>query len=112
MSSYPESAGSILIPVSRELGTEGRIIVNFTVSTVSSVPGQDYTLPGQYVMMEDGQIQTHINLTLIDDATPELSEVIQFSLTSVELLDPLEVVTLPPGAFNPGNVEVSLYAVC
>ena len=98
----------MLIPVARELGTVGRIRINFTVSALSSLPGQDYLLPQEYVLMEDGQTGTQINVTLVDDATPELNEVLQFSLTSVELLDPPEVITLPPGASNPGNVEVSL----
>ena len=84
----------------------GRILVNFTVSTVSSLMGQDYTLSQDYIMMEDGEIETYINITIIDDDTPELNEVIQFSLTSVELIDPMEIVTLPPDANNPGNVEV------
>ena len=93
--------------MSRELGTVGRILVNFTVSTVSSLLGQDYTLSQDYIMMEDGEIETYINITIIDDDTPELNEVIQFSLTSVELIDTMEIVTLPPDAYNPGSVEVS-----
>ena len=84
----------------------GRILINFTVSTVSSLMGQDYTLSQDYIMMEDGEIETYINITIIDDDTPELNEVIQFSLTSVELIEPMEIVTLPPDAYNPGNVEV------
>ena len=58
-------------------------------------------------MIEDGEIETYINITIIDDETPKLNEVIQFSLTSVELIDPIEIVTLPPDAYNPGNVEIS-----
>ena len=50
-------------------------------------------------------IERYINITIIDD--DELNEVIQFSLTSVELIDPMEIATLPPDAYNPGNVEIS-----
>ena len=89
------------------MGTVGDILVNFTVSTATSVLGQDYFISKYYLVIDHGQISAYINVTLIDDPTPELSEVLQFTLTNVALLDPQDIVTLPPGAYNPGNVEVS-----
>ncbi len=97
----------MLLTVLRDLGTVGDILVNFTVSTATSVLGQDYFISQEYLMIDDGQVLAYINVTLIDDPTPELSEVLQFTLTNVALLDPQEIVTIPPGAYNPGNVEVS-----
>ena len=69
--------------------------------------GQDYFISQDYLIFDSGQVLAYINVTLIDDPTPELSEVLQFTLTNVILLDPQEFVILPPGAYNPGNVEVS-----
>ena len=89
------------------MGTVGDILVNFTVSTATSVLGQDYFISKYYLVIDHGQTSAYINVTLIDDPTPELSEVLQFTLTNVALLDPQDIVTLPPGAYNPGNVEVS-----
>ncbi|KAI6651563.1 G protein coupled receptor 98-like protein isoform X1 [Oopsacas minuta] len=107
-SSYQESDGIALIAVFRELGTVGSILVNFTVSTSTSVIGQDFLLSKEHILMDDGQVIAYLNLTLLDDSTPELSEVIQFTLTDVSLFDPQVIVTLPPGAFNPGNVEINI----
>lgn len=53
--------------------------------------GNDFTAAfGQEVVIPDGQGQANISVTIIGDTVPELNESLLVTLTSVELVTPLE----------------------
>jgi uncharacterized delta-60 repeat protein/uncharacterized repeat protein (TIGR01451 family) len=70
-----EKAGSVLVTVARQGGSDGQAAVNFTTSDGSAVGGFDYTRTNGVLVFADGEVSKTIAIRILDDAFVEDNEV-------------------------------------
>ncbi|XP_067885769.1 adhesion G-protein coupled receptor V1 [Heterodontus francisci] len=95
--SIQEGNKTIQLFVNRQFGSLG--VINITFETVQgsllplnlieeslAEPGLDFLSVSGFVIMEEGETTTAINVTILEDEIPELQEFFLVNLTSVELI--------------------------
>ncbi|XP_048383057.2 adhesion G-protein coupled receptor V1 isoform X4 [Stegostoma tigrinum] len=113
--STEEGNKPIQLFISREFGSLGAI--NITFETVEgslqplnlieqslAEPGFDFLSVSDFVIMEEGEATTVINITILEDDIPELQEFFLVNLTSVELLLH-DLTSFPPRLDAAGQVS-------
>uniref|UniRef100_UPI00398F1058 adhesion G-protein coupled receptor V1 isoform X2 n=1 Tax=Pristiophorus japonicus TaxID=55135 RepID=UPI00398F1058 len=113
--SIQEGNKTIQLFISREFGSLGAI--NITFETVQgsllplnlieeslAEPGLDFLSVSGFVIMEEGEATTAINVTILEDEIPELQEFFLLNLTSVELIQH-DLTTFPPRLDTAGQVS-------
>ncbi|XP_038661208.1 adhesion G-protein coupled receptor V1 isoform X3 [Scyliorhinus canicula] len=113
--SIQEGNNIIQLFISREFGSLGAI--NITFETVQgsllplnlneeslAEPGLDFLSVSDFVIMEEGEAATAINVTILEDEIPELREFFLVNLTSVELIFD-DLTRFPPRLDAAGHVS-------
>ncbi|XP_043565048.1 adhesion G-protein coupled receptor V1 isoform X2 [Chiloscyllium plagiosum] len=113
--SIEEGNKTIQLFISREFGSLGTINVTFETVEGSlqplnliekslAEPGLDFLPVSDFVIMEEGEASTVINITILEDDIPELQEFFLVNLTSVELLLH-DLTSFPPRLDAAGQVS-------
>ncbi|XP_051876623.1 adhesion G-protein coupled receptor V1 [Pristis pectinata] len=95
--SVEEGNKAIHLFISREFGSLGAINITFETVQGSLLPlnqteqslaesGLDFLLMSGFVIMEEGEATTTINVTILEDEIPELQELFLVNLTFVKLI--------------------------
>ncbi|XP_078070005.1 adhesion G-protein coupled receptor V1 [Mustelus asterias] len=113
--SIQEGNITVQLFVNREFGSLGAI--NITFETVQgsllplnlneeslAEPGLDFLPVSDFVIMEEGEATTAINVTILEDEIPELQEFFLVNLTSVELIFG-DLTRFPPRLDAAGQVS-------
>uniref|UniRef100_A0AAV2MS74 Staphylococcus aureus surface protein A n=1 Tax=Knipowitschia caucasica TaxID=637954 RepID=A0AAV2MS74_KNICA len=77
-----EDIGYLLIPVLRKVGTYGLISAQYISIGLSATPMTDYILHNGSMTFIEGQNNSYINISIVDDLDSEPAEVFQVMLTS------------------------------
>ncbi|GCB66672.1 hypothetical protein scyTo_0007916 [Scyliorhinus torazame] len=113
--SIQEGNKTIQLFVSREFGSLGAINITFEIVQGSLLPlnlneeslaepGLDFLSLSDFVIMEEGEAATVINVTILEDEIPELREFFLVNLTSVELIFD-DLTRFPPRLDATGRVS-------
>uniref|UniRef100_A0A674GVY7 Adhesion G protein-coupled receptor V1 n=1 Tax=Taeniopygia guttata TaxID=59729 RepID=A0A674GVY7_TAEGU len=76
-----EDAGLIMIPVLRKCGTYGNVMADFLSRSISALHGVDYIIHNNTVVFYNGQNQSFIYISIINDEESELAEQFEIQLT-------------------------------
>ncbi|OWK61600.1 G-protein coupled receptor 98, partial [Lonchura striata] len=76
-----EDAGLIMIPVLRKCGTYGNVMADFLSRSISALHGVDYIIHNNTVVFYNGQNQSFIYISIINDEESESAEQFEIQLT-------------------------------
>ncbi|XP_048838820.1 adhesion G-protein coupled receptor V1 [Brienomyrus brachyistius] len=76
-----EDVGVIFIPLLRRRGTYGQIMAEYITRSFTALANIDFILPNGSVTFNQGQNQTYINVSIIDDLDREYSEMFEIQLS-------------------------------
>ncbi|XP_048584248.1 adhesion G-protein coupled receptor V1 isoform X2 [Nematostella vectensis] len=82
-----EDVGTVNMTVKRNKGDIGRLSANYSVTSSSAMPGQDYEAMSGVLEFADKEQTKKLTLKVLQDVSPELDETILVQLQSVRLLD-------------------------
>ncbi|MGD1899739.1 MAG: DUF4347 domain-containing protein, partial [Phormidesmis sp.] len=78
-----EGDGSVTVTVNRTGGSQGEATVDYRTVTGSATAGEDYEATTGTLTFADGQTQQSVDISLLDDNSPEEQEVFGFAIDNV-----------------------------
>jgi hypothetical protein len=79
-----ESQGQILIKIQRVGGSTGKVKCRLHTKDVTAIAPKDYQARDELVLLQDGQTETSVPITIMDDDQYEVDETFQVILSEVQ----------------------------
>ena len=79
-----EGDGTVRVTVNRSSGRDGAVTVDYRTVTGSASAGEDYEAIAGTLSFADGQTQQSVDITLLDDNSPEELETFGFAIDNVQ----------------------------